>query len=77
MGCGVDPWSVGCATTGHQKRFEHTSEQLGCTMKFGVYLPETPAEKIPVLYFLSGLTCTDENVVIKVWAMRRNAPKAV
>mmetsp|Transcript_4867 Transcript_4867/g.17642 ORF Transcript_4867/g.17642 Transcript_4867/m.17642 type:complete len:282 (+) Transcript_4867:139-984(+) len=55
---------------GAQKRFEHDSETLGCKMTFGVYLPDTPADKVPVLYYLSGLTCTDENVVIKAGAQK-------
>eukprot|EP00958_Prasinococcus_capsulatus_P001062 scaffold99_cov382-Prasinococcus_capsulatus_cf.AAC.3 len=56
--------------SGAQKRFEHDSETLGCKMTFGVYLPDTPADKVPVLYYLSGLTCTDENVVIKAGAQK-------
>jgi len=48
---------------GFQHRKFHESKALGCKMSLGVYLPgayETES-KIPVLYYLSGLTCTDEN----------------
>ena len=35
-------------------------------MKFQVYVPEKASrEPLPVIYFLSGLTCTDENFVLK------------
>lgn len=45
-------------------RFEHTSSALGnLPMKFAVYVPDAvaSADKLPSLYYLSGLTCTDEN----------------
>lgn len=52
---------------GHLKRFEHTSKCLGgVSMKFAVYVPDqATGGKIPTLYYLSGLTCTDENVCQK------------
>lgn len=53
---------------GHQMIYEHSSKELGCQMKFSVYLPsaaEEPNARLPVVYFLSGLTCTEENFVIK------------
>lgn len=54
---------------GHQKRFEHQSETCKCKMTFSVYLPqEAETQKLPVLYWLSGLTCTDENFVQKAGA---------
>lgn len=57
---------------GWQKRFLHQSASLNCAMHFSVYLPPQ-AEKnkaLPVLYWLSGLTCTDENFVTKAGAQR-------
>jgi len=53
---------------GFQKVYQHESSELKCTMKFGVYLPEvaeTGSKKLPVVYFLSGLTCTHENFIHK------------
>jgi len=54
---------------GWHKRFRHRSTVLDCEMEFGVYLPPS-AEKgpVPVLWWLSGLTCTDENFMQKAGA---------
>lgn len=57
---------------GWQKRFKHHSESLNCDMHFSIFLPpqaEQPSA-LPVLYWLSGLTCTDENFVTKAGAQR-------
>ncbi|MFP3786542.1 alpha/beta hydrolase-fold protein, partial [Burkholderia sp. SIMBA_024] len=45
---------------GQQEVWQHTSSTLGCEMRFAVYLPPQarPGAKLPVLYWLSGLTCT-------------------
>ena len=55
---------------GRQQRWRHRSETLGCEMSFSVYLPPQAASgaPLPVLYWLSGLTCTDENFVQKAGA---------
>jgi S-formylglutathione hydrolase len=51
---------------GRQLRFRHRAETVSCDMHFSVYLPPlAERERVPLLYWLSGLTCTDENVVIK------------
>ncbi len=56
---------------GLQQRFKHRSETLDCEMHFSIYLPPQVAErKVPLLYWLSGLTCTDENFVLKAGAQR-------
>ncbi|CAK9885392.1 MAG: S-formylglutathione hydrolase YeiG [Candidatus Erwinia impunctatus] len=58
---------------GWQRRFQHRSETLLCDMTFSVYLPpqaEDTDARLPVLYFLAGLTCTDENVSQKTGAQR-------
>lgn len=56
---------------GQQLRFSHRSSSLNCAMTFSVYLPPQVQEKnLPVLYWLSGLTCNDENFVIKAGAQR-------
>ena len=56
---------------GWQVRFSHQSQVNNCTMTASVYLPPQ-AEKspVPVLYWLSGLTCTDENFVLKAGAQQ-------
>jgi S-formylglutathione hydrolase len=63
---------------GRQLRFTHPSRALNCAMHFSVYLP--PAAEngpVPVLYWLSGLTCTDENFVNKAGAQQYAAQHGV
>jgi S-formylglutathione hydrolase len=63
---------------GRQLRFTHPSRALNCGMNFSVYLP--PAAEngpVPVLYWLSGLTCTDENFVNKAGAQQYAAQHGV
>ena len=62
---------------GLQNRYRHRSQTLSCDMTFSVYLPpktlaKSPAvsHRAPVLYWLSGLTCTDENFIQKAGAQR-------
>ncbi len=56
---------------GWVKRCEHDSKSLNCKMIFAIYLPPAVEEKpVPVLYWLSGLTCTDENFMQKANAQR-------
>ncbi|KAE9612474.1 hypothetical protein Lal_00033235 [Lupinus albus] len=59
---------------GYNKRFKHFSSTLGCSMTFSIYFPSSPSpspsHKFPVLYWLSGLTCSDENFIIKSGAQR-------
>ena len=56
---------------GWHQRFEHRSNTLDCTMSFAAYLPpQAEHEKVPVLWWLSGLTCTDENFMQKAGAHR-------
>lgn len=56
---------------GFQKVFSHESKELGCLMKFGVYLPSQVEEKkLPVIYWLSGLTCSEENFIQKAGAQK-------
>ena len=56
---------------GEQRRYRHKSETLSCDMHFSIYLPPQVSEgRVPVLYWLSGLTGTDENFVIKAGAQR-------
>lgn len=54
---------------GWQRRYTHASEVCDCEMTFAVYLPEQAEQgPVPAVYFLSGLTCTDENFVTKAGA---------
>lgn len=57
---------------GKQQQFTHESTSTNCIMQFAIYLPPQASEtnKVPVLYWLSGLTCTDENFVQKAGAQR-------
>ncbi len=56
---------------GWHKRFRHRSAALGCDMVFAIYLPPQAEEgPVPVLYWLSGLTCSDENFMQKAGAQR-------
>ncbi len=44
----------------------HPSKEGGVTMKFSLYLPPAAARaRVPVLYYLAGLTCTEETFVLK------------
>lgn len=60
---------------GWHKQFTHSSSVLNCEMRFAVYLPPQmeQGKKVPVLYWLSGLTCTDENFMQKAGAHRMAA----
>lgn len=57
---------------GWHKRYRHRSDVLGCDMIFAVFLPPQAeqGQELPVLYWLSGLTCTDENFMQKAGAQR-------
>ncbi|HRF74823.1 MAG TPA: alpha/beta hydrolase-fold protein, partial [Accumulibacter sp.] len=47
---------------GWHRRYRHYSATLRCEMVFAVYLPPQAADaRVPALYWLSGLTCSDEN----------------
>jgi S-formylglutathione hydrolase len=52
---------------GTQGFYSHQSEVCGCEMRFAVYQPPQAlaGEKVPLVTYLSGLTCTEENVVTK------------
>ena len=63
---------------GWQKRYRHRSVVLDCEMTFSLYLPPQAEERqVPLLTWLSGLTCTDENFVIKAGAQRYAAEYGV
>ena len=60
---------------GWHKQYSHQSKVLNCAMRFAIYLPPqvSNGEKVPVLYWLSGLTCSDENFMQKAGAQRMAA----
>ena len=64
---------------GWQKRYRHFSPSLNCEMNFSIYLPPATeqGEKVPAVYWLSGLTCTDENFTIKAGAQRAAAESGI
>ena len=63
---------------GEQVQFSHASDVCNCDMTASIYLPPQAAHsKVPVLWWLSGLTCTDENFVTKAGAQRYAAEHGV
>jgi S-formylglutathione hydrolase len=68
----IENISVNKSFGGWQKQYSHQSKTLNCTMRFAIFLPPqvSNGEKVPVLYWLSGLTCSDENFMQKAGAQR-------
>ena len=60
------------AFDGTQGFYEHQSALCQGVMRFGVYLPPQAlrGERVPVLYYLAGLTCTEETFAVKAGAQR-------
>ena len=55
---------------GQQQRWQHQSRACNCTMTFSVFLPGAEPKNLAVLYWLSGLTCNDQNFSTKSGAQR-------
>lgn len=56
---------------GWQQHYRHTSSSVNGPMTFSIYLPPTADDTPPpVLYWLSGLTCNDENFTTKAGTQR-------
>lgn len=68
----IENISVNKSFGGWHKQYSHQSKTLNCKMRFAIYLPPQVAsgQKVPVLYWLSGLTCSDENFMHKAGAQR-------
>lgn len=68
----IENISVNNVFGGRHKQYSHYSSTLNCQMRFAIYLPPQVEEgkRVPVLYWLSGLTCTDENFMQKAGAFR-------
>ena len=57
---------------GRHLRYTHKAETTQCDMTFAIFLPPFASKEkpVPVLYWLSGLTCTDQNFMQKAGAMK-------
>lgn len=65
---------------GYNRRYKHHSESCGCDMTFSIFFPQgadAAGTKLPILYYLSGLTCTDENVMQKSGVQRDAAAHGI
>ena len=62
---------------GVQGYYSHDSLEIGLPMRFSVYQPpQARKHKVPILYYLAGLTCTEETFMIKAGAQRLAAALA-
>jgi S-formylglutathione hydrolase len=63
---------------GWLQRYVHSSSTCHCDMTFSVFLPpQAENRKVPILYYLSGLTCTDDNVRSKAGAQQYAAEHGI
>nr|WP_319487060.1 S-formylglutathione hydrolase [uncultured Cohaesibacter sp.] len=63
---------------GTQSVYRHHASSLSCDMKVAVFVPEhAEGERLPVIYWLSGLTCTEQNFITKAGAQRYAAEHGV
>ena len=63
---------------GTQGVYRHRSKATNCDMTFGLFLPQEAAEgPVPVLWYLSGLTCTHENAMVKAGAQQWAAEQGI
>jgi S-formylglutathione hydrolase len=63
---------------GHQQVWRHRSGVLSCEMNVAVYLPpQAKTQACPVLYWLSGLTCTEQNFITKSGVQRYAAEHGI
>ena len=66
--------SENVAFGGVQGVYRHASRATGCEMTFGLFLPaEARLHPVPLLWYLSGLTCTHENAMTKAHAQEHAA----
>ncbi len=62
----IETVSTGKAHGGTQGVYRHASTETGTSMTFSVFVPDhAPSERLPVIWYLSGLTCTHANVTDK------------
>src|SRR5918993_4515089 len=72
MAAGPETVSRNRCFGGEQRVYKHRSAETGTDMRFAVFLPPGAGEgkRAPVVWFLSGLTCTEENFTVKAGAQR-------
>src|SRR5918993_4251995 len=72
MAAGPETVSRNRCFGGEQRVYKHRSAETGTDMRFAVFLPPGAGEgrRVPVVWFLSGLTCTEENFTVKAGAQR-------
>jgi S-formylglutathione hydrolase len=74
----IEQTAVNRCFGGEQRRYRHQSEALDCEMQFSIYLPPQASHApVPLFYWLSGLTCSDENFVIKAGAQQHAATHGI
>ncbi len=74
----MDTVSTNASFGGTQGVYSHASETCACDMTFAVYTPPQAADgPVPVLWYLSGLTCTHANAMEKAGAQRAAAEHGV
>src|SRR3546814_12268661 len=67
----LEPVSQAKCFGGTQWVFRHASRETGTAMKFAAFIPpQADSRPVTVLWFLSGLTCTEQNVTVKAGAQR-------
>jgi S-formylglutathione hydrolase len=63
---------------GVQRIYKHDSKSIGLPMRFSVFLPAQASKgKVPALFYLAGLTCTEETFPIKAGAQRYAAEHGI
>jgi len=75
----VDIVSENRSFGGVQGVYRHASQACGCDMTFAVYLPPVArdGQKVPVLWYLSGLTCTHDNAMTKAGLQKHAAERGL
>lgn len=71
----IESLTINKSFGGWHKQYSHHAKTVNCSMRFAIYLPPHASDghKVPVLYWLSGLTCTDENFMNKAGALKMAA----
>lgn len=74
----MTPVSENACFGGTQGVYTHASNVCGCDMTFGLFMPrEAEDGPVPLLWFLSGLTCTHENAMVKAGAQSWAAEQGI
>ena len=74
----IEKVSLNVMFDGEQLKFKHKSSSLECSMTFSIYLPpQAKIQDVPIIYWLSGLTCSDDNFVQKSGAQKYAAENGV